>query len=156
MKVRDTDVDSIDITLVRALATDGRRAFSDLAGEVGLSAPSTGDRVRRLEELGVIRGYRADVDPAAFGHDLVAFVAVTLATPGARAAFLAALEDLSEVLECHHVAGDDDYLLKARVSGTSGLERLIASLKTTAGVGRTRTTVVLSTPVERSFVPALG
>jgi len=147
-------VDDTDSRLVRALAVDGRRAFSDLATEVGLSAPSTGDRVRKLEERGVIRSYRADVDPVAFGYDLVAFVAVTLSSPESRSAFLEALAGLAEVLECHHVAGDDDYLLKVLVCGTQGLEQLVTELKTTAGVGRTRTTVVLSTPVERAFVPA--
>ena len=146
-------MDDIDLRLARALAVDGRRAFADLAAHVGLSAPSTGDRVRRLEDRGVVRGYRADLDPEVFGYDLVAFIAVTLSAEHSRERFLAALDGLPEVLECHHVSGDDDYLLKARVQGTRGLEALVSEVKTTAGAVRTRTTVVLSSPIERSFVP---
>ncbi|HSK46950.1 MAG TPA: Lrp/AsnC family transcriptional regulator [Coriobacteriia bacterium] len=147
-------MDKTDIKLLRALAFDGRRAFSDLAADVDLSAPSTADRVRRLERVGAIKGYRAEIDPSVFNFDLVAFVSVTLDDPAARDGYLSALVTLPEVLECHHVAGDDDYVLKVRTRGTAGLEELVSSkLKGIAGVSRTKTTVVLSTPVERAFVP---
>ena len=147
-------MDKTDIKLLRALAFDGRRAFSDLAADVDLSAPSTADRVRRLERVGAIKGYRAEIDPSAFSFDLVAFVSVTLDDPAARDGYLSALVTLPEVLECHHVAGDDDYVLKVRTRGTAGLEELVSSkLKGIAGVSRTKTTVVLSTHVERAFVP---
>ena len=143
-------MDKTDVKLLRALAADGRRAFSDLAADVELSAPSTADRVRRLERVGAIKGYRADIEPRLFDYDLVAFVSVTLDDPSARSGYLSALETLPEVLECHHVAGDDDYVLKVRTRGTAGLEELVSSrLKGIAGVSRTRTTVVLSSPIER-------
>lgn len=147
-------MDPIDITLMACLAHNGRATFSELAEKVGLSGPSTAERVRRLEERGSIRGYTALVDPAVLGLDLTAFVAVTLDQPGARDAFLGGLEGLSAVLECHHVAGDDDYLLKVRTAGTRGLEAFVSEqLKALPGVSRTRTVVVLSSPIERPFVP---
>lgn len=147
-------MDPIDLTIVATLARDGRATFSDLAEKVGLSGPSTGERVRRLEERVTIRGYHADVDPGAFGLDLTAFIAVTLVSPADRAAFLALVAHEPAVLECHHVAGDDDYLLKVVCAGTSGLEAFVSErLKSLPGVARTRTTVVLSSAIERTYMP---
>jgi Lrp/AsnC family leucine-responsive transcriptional regulator len=147
-------MDRIDLTLLRALADNGRAPFTELAELVGLSAPSTADRVRRLESDGTIRGYSATLEPAAIGLDLTAFIAVTLAGPADRADFLAAVAAIPDVVECHHVAGDDDYLLKTRCAGTAGLERLIGErLKSLPGVARTRSTIVLSSPVERPLAP---
>ena len=95
-------------------------------------------------------GYAAVVDPAALGRGLTAFVSVSVGDRAQTRAFLAAVARLPEVVECHHVAGDDDYLLKVHVDGTHGLEHLVTDrLKAIKGVLRTRTTVVLSTPVDR-------
>ncbi len=147
-------VDAIDLEILHALAASGRTTFSDLAEKTGLSGPSTADRVRRLEERGAIRGYAALVDPASLGLDLTAFVAVTLDRPASRDGFLSAVRAHPAILECHHVAGDDDYLLKVRTAGTAGLERFVSDeLKSVEGVARTRTIVVLSSPVEEPFVP---
>lgn len=144
-------MDAIDTKLLALLRLDGRASYAELAETVGLSGPSTADRVRRLCDAGVIRGFAADLDPAALGADLGAFIAVTLAGPDARDTFLLAIAELGEVLECHHVTGDDDYLLKVRCAGTAGLEALVSErLKAVAGVARTRTVVVLSTVFERT------
>lgn len=147
-------MDSVDSALSNTLALSGRATFAELAEQVGLSAPSTADRVRRLELNGVIKGYHAEVDPAAFGRDITAFVAVSLATPAARPPFLDWVEGEADVLECHHISGDDDYLLKVVAEGTAGLERLVSfGIKGIEGVSRTRTTIVLTSAVERPFVP---
>ena len=150
-------MDSIDLTLMRALAMNGRSTFAELADIVGLSGPSTADRVRRLEDNGDIRGYAALVEPSCVGLDLTAFIAVSLAVSGAREAFLAGIADVPGVVECHHTAGDDDYLLKVHCAGTRGLDRLVSEgIKGLPGVARTKTTVVLSSPLERVLVPAQG
>jgi Lrp/AsnC family leucine-responsive transcriptional regulator len=134
--------------------THGRATWAELAELLGLSAPATADRVRRLEERGVIRGYAALVSPEAVGLCLTAFVAVSLDRPKDRRAFLAKVADLPEVQECHHVAGEDDYLLKVRCSGTRDLDRVVSDeLKELPGVVRTRTTIVLSTEKETSALP---
>ncbi len=147
-------MDAIDLQIIRLLTEYGRMTFSELAERVGLSGPSTADRVRRLEERGVIAGYHAVVDPASIGLGLTAFVAVTLSSPAGRERFLEALSALPQVVECHHIAGDDDYLLKVHTAGTSGLESLVSDgLKAVPGVARTRTTVVLSSPYERALAP---
>jgi Lrp/AsnC family leucine-responsive transcriptional regulator len=150
-------MDATDLRLLAALAANARITFADLAEEVGLSGPSTADRVRKLEERGVIRGYSARLDPEMLGRGLAAFVAVTLESPAFRDPFIAGIAKLIGVVECHHVAGDDDYLLKVHVDGTRGLEMFVTDrLKALPGVARTRTTVVLSTQLERPFSPGLG
>ena len=136
------------------LQTTGRESWAALGETLGMTGPAAADRVRRLEERGVIRGYSALVDPRAVGAGLAAFVAVSLDRPRDRAKFLAQVQSLPEVQECHHVAGEDDYLLKVRCRGTSDLERLLThELKGLTGVARTRTTVVLSTVKETLAVP---
>lgn len=133
---------------------DGRATWADLAQQLGLSAPAAADRVHRLQERGVIRGYAALVNPEAAGYPLAAFVAVVLDRPERRAQFLKRIAALAEVVECHHVAGDDDYLLKVRCRDIRDLDRLLVeSIKAIPGVIRTRTTIVLTTAKESVSVP---
>ena len=147
-------MDAIDLTILTRLAVDGRASYTDLAEQIGLSAPSTADRVRRLEERGVVRGYTARLDPESLGMGLTAFIFVRLEGAADPKAFLAALAGLPEIVECHHVAGDDDYLLKVHVAGTRGLESFISEhLKSLPGIARTRSTVVLSSAIERPLTP---
>lgn len=132
----------------------GRITWSELAGILELSAPATAERVRRLEERKIIKGYTALLDPAAVGCELTAFIAVTLERPEHRAAFLQRVQELAEIQECHHVTGEDDYLLKVRCRNTKDLEQLVSeNLKGLPGILRTRTTIVLSTTKETPVLP---
>lgn len=150
-------MDALDTAVLGRLMRDGRVSWTDLGEELGMAATSAADRVRRLEREGVITGYAALIDPASVGADLSAFVAITLEGPHARAAFLEGAGVLDAVAEIHHVAGEDDYLLKVRCAGTRGLEALVSEgLKGLPGVVRTRTTVVLSTVKESVVVPLEG
>lgn len=147
-------LDDIDLTIIELLTANARASFSELAEQIGLSGPSTAERVRRLEERQVIRGYAARVDPEAFGLGLTAFISVTLVGSADRQGFLEEVVNLHEVVECHHVAGNDDYLLKVHVSGTRGLEFFVSDcLKALQGIERTHTTVVLSTALDRPLSP---
>lgn len=147
-------LDDLDSKVLSTLLVAGRRSWAELANEIGLSAPATAERVRKLEERGIIKGYTVVLDAEALGYPLTAFVAVTLDRPEHRKDFLAGLEKLAEVQECHHVAGDDDYILKVRTKGTRDLDRLLSEeLKGIPGVVRTRTTIVLSTWKETSALP---
>jgi Lrp/AsnC family transcriptional regulator, leucine-responsive regulatory protein len=147
-------MDSLDVKALRLLMGKGRASWAEVGQLLGLSAPSAADRVRKLEEHGVIRGYAALVDPASVGRPLTAFISVSLASHRNRAAFLRAIEKLEQVAECHHITGDDDYLLKVRCRGTQDLDHLLAKeLKEKLGVARTRTTIVLSTAKESVRVP---
>jgi len=147
-------LDDLDSKAIQALVASGRISWSELAQQMGLSAPAAADRVRKLEERGIIKGYTAILDAEALGYPLTAFVAVTLERPERRKAFMARLDKLPEVQECHHVAGDDDYLLKVKTKGTRDLDRLLSEeIKGIPGVVRTRTTIVLSTWKETLAVP---
>ena len=134
----------VDRALLAALARDGRASYTELAAQVGLSVSAVHQRVRRLEQRGVITGYGARVDAKAVGLPMVAFVSITpidVAQPDdapARLAHLTAIE------ACHSVAGPDSYMLKVRVSSPDALETLLAQIRAAANV-TTRTTVVLST-----------
>lgn len=139
---------------VAHLQAAGRESWTRLAELLGVTGPAAAERVRRLEERGVIRGYAALLDPEAVGASLMAFVAVTLRRPKHRRAFLKRVAALTEVQECHHVAGDDDYLLKVRCSDTGHLDRVLSEeLKGVPGVLRTRTTIVLGTVKETTVLP---
>jgi Lrp/AsnC family transcriptional regulator, leucine-responsive regulatory protein len=144
----------MDMRAVAHLQAAGRETWTQLGETLGVTGPAAAERVRRLEERGVIRGYAALLDPEAVGARLTAFVAVTLRRPKHRRAFLKRVEALPEVQECHHVAGDDDYLLKVRCSSTGHLDRVLSEeLKGVPGVVRTRTTIVLGTLKETTVLP---
>ncbi len=134
----------VDRALLSALARDGRASFTDLAERVGLSVSAVHQRVRRLEQRGLITGYAAQLDARALGLPLTAFVSITpidVAQPDdapARLAHLPAIE------ACHSVAGMESYILKVRVASPDALEALLQEIRASANV-TTRTTVVLST-----------
>ncbi len=151
---RTVSMRSFDVKALKLLMRNGRASWAELGHLLGLSAPSAADRVRKLEQRGVIRGYAALVDPASVGHPLTAYISVSLASHRNRAAFLRAIDKMDQVAECHHVAGDDDYLLKVRCRGTQDLDDLLAKeLKDKLGVAHTRTTIVLSTAKDSARVP---
>jgi Lrp/AsnC family leucine-responsive transcriptional regulator len=147
-------LDAIDSEAIAALQEDGRRSWADLGATLGLSAPAAAERVRKLTEHGPIRGFSALLDPGAAGFPVLAFVAVTLAAQARRTAFLDAIRRHPLVQECHHVAGDDDFLLKVRCRDLAELERVLAEdLKGRLGIARTRTTIVLGTAKETVRLP---
>jgi Lrp/AsnC family leucine-responsive transcriptional regulator len=137
----------MDRAIVAALAADGRLSYTDLAERVGLSVSAVHQRVRRLEQRGVITGYAARVSPEAVGLPLTAFVAIRPFDPSQPDDAPQRLAHLDEVEACYSVAGEDSYLLLVRVPGPSDLERLLQRIRSAANV-TTRTTVVLSIPYE--------
>lgn len=144
-------LDNLDIEILAYLQRHGRATWSELASHLGLSGPAIADRVRRLEENKVIIGYQAQIQPTALGYDLTAFIAVTLERPEHRSPFLACIQRCPEVQECHHMTGDDDYLMKVRCRNTRDLEWFISDvLKQLPGIVRTRTSIALSTVKEES------
>ena len=141
--------DFIDIEAIRFLFRNGRATWAELAEHLKLSPPAAADRVRKLEERGVIKGYVPVLDAEAIGKGLTAFIAVTLADHSQRLRFLEVVGGLKEVEECHHVAGEHDFLLKVRCADTRELDTLLTEeLKGKAGAGRTMTTIVLATQKE--------
>jgi Lrp/AsnC family transcriptional regulator, leucine-responsive regulatory protein len=140
-------VEATDRKIVDLLRQDGRLSFTDLGKMLGLSTSAAHQRVRRLEERGVISGYTARVDHAQVGLPITAFISVTPVDPAAPDDVPDRLRELSEIEACFSVAGDESYILKVRVSTPADLEDLIARIRAVAAVS-TRTTIVLSTPWE--------
>jgi Lrp/AsnC family leucine-responsive transcriptional regulator len=144
----DTAVlDERDLEIIAALQDDGRATYADIGERVGLAASSVHDRVRKLERLGTIRGYRAVVDPEAVGLFVTALIAVTPLDPTQPDDLPDRVRDFPEVADCLSVAGEANYVLKVRVRTTGHLEELIRRLREKGEV-QTRTTVVLSIPFE--------
>lgn len=137
--------------LLKELQAGGRLSFAELGRRIGLSTPATAERVRRLEEAGVIEGYEARINPRALGLDVTAFVRVRVTGAETLARRLTKLASESpEVLECHRCTGDESFILKVRVGSVGELERLIDRL---TPFGMTSTSLVLSSPVERWLAP---
>lgn len=142
-----------DLKVIKQLMEQARTTWAELGALLGLSAPAAAERVRKLEEAGVIKGYSAIINPDEVGCGLAALIAVTLERAEARTDFLHMVNNLPEILECHHIAGAEDYILKVRCSGTRDLERLISEeIKSLSGI-KTRTTVILSTVKETPVLP---
>ena len=140
-------MEDLDRRIVGLLLQDGRMSFTDLGKVTGLSTSAVHQRVRRLEERGVIQGYRAIIDYKALGMPLVAFISITPTDPAAPDDVVDHLRDIGDIEACYSVAGEESYILKARVATPGDLEELLAQVRTSAMVS-TRTTVVLSTPWE--------
>ena len=140
-------LDERDVAIVAALQADARATYADVAARVGLSASSVHDRVRKLEASGVIRAYRAVVDPSAVGLHVTALIAVTPLDPTQPDDLPERLAEFAEVEDCLSVAGEANYILKVRTRDTRDLEELIRKLREKAGV-QTRTTIALSIPFE--------
>ncbi|HWR42208.1 Lrp/AsnC family transcriptional regulator [Sporomusa sp.] len=146
-------MDNNDLKVLKKLMEQARATWAELGTLLGLSAPAAADRVRKLEELGVIKGYTALIDPEAVGYGLAALISVTLDRPEQKTAFLNMVHCVPEIQECHHIAGAEDYILKVRCTSTRDLERLISEeIKSLQGT-RTRTTVILSTVKETPVLP---
>jgi Lrp/AsnC family leucine-responsive transcriptional regulator len=146
-------VEEIDRQILGLLARDGRMSFTDLGKSTGLSTSAVHQRVRRLEQRGVIRGYAAVIDPEAIGLSLTAFISVTPLDQSAPDDVPDRLSGFAEIEACHSVAGVENYILKVRVATPGSLEGLLARIRAAASVS-TRTTVVLSTPYESRPMPA--
>jgi Lrp/AsnC family transcriptional regulator, leucine-responsive regulatory protein len=145
------EIDHIDRKILKELAVDARVPFAELGRRVGLSPSATAERVRQLEGLEFIRGYRAEINLKALGYSVTAFVRLTC-DGGRYRQFLKVLPTLQPVQECHHLTGGDAFLLKVVLQSITQLEDLIEKL---IPYGSPTTSMVLSTPLERKQVSHL-
>ena len=147
-------MDEIDRNLVIALQENGAAGLAELSKVAGLSVSATAERVKRLEERGVIRGWRIDLDPASAGCPLLAFVFVAMRPGRDDAAFLKAMKRQEAVLECHTVTGPWCYLLKLRLADIAALEAFVSEeVRTQPGVERTETILAIASPKETAILP---
>jgi Lrp/AsnC family leucine-responsive transcriptional regulator len=147
--------DVLDRQILRLLRQDGRMSVASIAKEVGLSGPSVHERIKKLEQRGIIAGYTAVLEPRLLNRPHVAFVMVTLAEGNEFAVddpIVARICEEPDVLEFHRIAGEDCYLIKVRSATNKELENLLRRIRKIRGVARTRTTIVLSTELERPSI----
>jgi Lrp/AsnC family leucine-responsive transcriptional regulator len=144
--------DEIDLRILEILQEHGRIPHAKLADQVGLSAPSVIERVKKLEDCGLITGYHASVDARKLGKDVTAFIGVSIGHPRTVNLFEETVALMPDVLECHHVTGEHTVLLKVKTHSTATLEQVIRTIRLIDGVSRTETMVVLSTHTERAQI----
>jgi Lrp/AsnC family leucine-responsive transcriptional regulator len=148
----DADLDFIDLKILEILQQDGRASHSAIAEAVGLSQPSVHERVKKLEQRGVIRGYAALVDPEALGLDVLAFVAVRLGDykPDDIAS---AVAEIPEVVETHHIAGDECFIVKVRCRTNKDLQDILQRIWAAGPVTGSKTTIAFATYKETTALP---
>ncbi len=141
-------IDEIDRKILKELQQDARVSYAELGRRVGLTTPAVIERVRKLEDSGVIVGYRAEIDTAKVGIPITAFVRMSI-TGVDYSHIIEVAEQSNEVLECHRGTGGDSFIMKVAVSSVEHLQELIDRL---VPYGITTTTIVLSSPVKRRII----
>ncbi len=146
-------IDEIDAKILELLQRDGRMQRSDVAEEVDLSISAVSERMRKLEERGVIKEYRAVVDAKRLRLDITAFIRVSVDGSEHYPNFVDQVEEMEQVLELHSITGDGSHLMKVRTADTTALEGFLSDIQAISGVSKTTTSIVLSTFKEEGTVP---
>ncbi|HSP20432.1 MAG TPA: Lrp/AsnC family transcriptional regulator [Myxococcaceae bacterium] len=142
-----------DARVLDILQAQGRRSYADLGTDLGMAGPSVHERVKKLESRGVIRGYSADVDPQAVGLSVLAFTWVTQAPGTVSKDLTPEFAAIADIEECHHIAGQADYILKIRARDMEHLGAIVKRIQTTLDVFSTETDVVFTTGFEGRPLP---
>ena len=150
---KEPTLSKTDARLVAILQGDGRRSYAELGGDLGMAGPSAHERVKKLESRGVIRGYRADIEPTALGLNVLAFTWVTQAPGTISTDLTPEFAAIPEIEECHYIAGEADYILKIRARDMDHLGAIVRRVQTTQHVFSTETDVVFSTGFEGRPLP---
>jgi Lrp/AsnC family leucine-responsive transcriptional regulator len=141
-------IDEIDRKLLKELQEDARTSFAELGRRVGLTTPAVIERVRKLEDAGIILGYRADIDTAKVGLPITAFVRMSISGVD-YSHIIEVAQQSNEVLECHRGTGGDSFIMKVAVASVEHLQEIIDKL---TPYGITTTAIVLSSPVKRKTI----
>lgn len=149
LRYENGSLDQVDVAILQALVADARISIAELARIVGLSSPSVSERVKRLEEAGVIDGYSVKINPAALGLPIAAWLRIR-PIPGQLHKVAETLRELPQIVECDRITGEDCFIARAHVRSVEDLERLIDRIIPYA---MTNTSIVQSSPVERRLPP---
>lgn len=153
MSFSNGSIDFTDKNILSALLSKGRSTFAELAAQVGLTAPTVHDRVKKLERSGVIEGYTAIINPEALGYDISAMVRITTTAETAAAEYEESLAEISEIQQCFSVAGEESYVVMVLTKTPKTLENVLNRIKSVPGTLSTKASVVLSTPISRHTLP---
>lgn len=153
MSFLNGSVDFTDKKILSALLSKGRSTFAELAAQVGLTAPTVHDRVKKLERSGVIEGYTANINPASLGYDITAIVRITTDANVSSQDYENYLANISEIQQCFSVAGEEAYIAQVLTRTPKTLEKVLQRIKSISGTASTKTSVVLSAPINRHTLP---
>lgn len=148
LRSEETGLDAIDAAILRELAADARIPRAELSRRVGLSAPSVADRVRRLEDVGIITGYGARIDPARLGYGLTILIRAR-PLPGEMSKMIEAIRDTPQIVACDRVSGEDCFVARAHVRDVAEMEVVIDRI---VPFGATNSSIVQSSPVQERLV----
>jgi Lrp/AsnC family leucine-responsive transcriptional regulator len=146
-------IDFTDRKILSALLSKGRSTFAELAAQVGLTAPTVHDRVKKLERGGIIEGYTAIINPASLGYEITALVHIVTDARVASAEYEEQLSDISEIQKCFSVAGEETYVVIVLTRSPKTLEKVLQRIKSTPGTVSTKASVILSSPINRHTLP---
>jgi Lrp/AsnC family transcriptional regulator, leucine-responsive regulatory protein len=152
MLATDKKLDPIDHRILEILQKNARTKLNEMAQQLGLTIPTISERIQKLEERGVIKGYTAILDAKRLGKDITAFITVSIDSSKHYQMFMERARETEEILECHSVTGDGSHLLKVRADNTNSLEKLLSRIQSWPGVLSTKTSVVLSTIKESTVL----
>ena len=144
----ESSVDTIGMNILRELQINARSSFSKIGRKVGLSSPAVAERVYKMEGAGIINGYHADINPGAFGLDIMAFITLTT-QPEKYEKIYAFAEKQKEIVECHHISGNESLMLKVVSGSISQLNGMVEKL---GKFGETKTSIVLSSPIRKKIM----
>lgn len=149
LRMPDFALDDVDIQLLRALYKDARTSIADLARAANMSAPSVSERLRRLQESGIVKNFTVEVDYALLGYGLAFYIRIS-PLPGQLSKVVAVIKEIEEIVECDRITGDDCFIARAYVRSTDELEQVINRLIPYA---TTNTSLIQSSPVKRRLPP---
>ncbi len=152
-KLMARGLDKVDLQILNHLQKKGRAQRNRLSEIVGLSVPSVSERMRKLEEKGLIQGYHAELNSRAFHFDIAAFVFVEVDGSDNYKNFVEKAGSEPEILECHSISGDGSHILKIRSKNTQSFEELLSTIQSWKGVSKTRSNIVLSSYKETHNIP---
>jgi Lrp/AsnC family leucine-responsive transcriptional regulator len=146
-------LDAIDLQILEVLQAQGRTKRNELAEQVKLSIPAVSERLRKLEERGIIRSFNAVLEARKVGLEVTAFIFVMTESSTFYPEIIKRAAAHEEILECHAITGEGSHILKARTRSTATLEKLLSQIQSWPGVTNTRTSIVLSSPKETTVLP---
>jgi len=152
LTITDKKLDPIDHRLLEILQKNARTKLNEMAQQLGLTIPTISERIQKLEDRGVIKGYTAILDAKRLGKDITAFITVSIDSSKHYQMFMERARETEEILECHSVTGEGSHLIKVRSENTNALEKLLSRIQSWPGVLSTKTSVVLSTIKESTVL----
>ncbi|MEA4888555.1 MAG: Lrp/AsnC family transcriptional regulator [Clostridiaceae bacterium] len=138
-------MDQVDIKILDCLRANARMSASVIGEHVNLSVSAVIERIKKLENQGIIKQYTVVLDSKLIGKDIAAFISISLEHPKYNAGFIESVKNNGQITECHYITGDSDFILKVITDSTQSLEGILNLIKSIKGVSQTKTLVVLST-----------